>query len=109
MIRNTGTGPTVTSSAEVGKRFQDLLLLVRAETEEDIASAAQIGGEERHRRVGAYPEVPPRVEARVPEERDLVAEVVVGDELLRIAEVVLSAEPDDLDLVCVLSGKLPDL
>jgi hypothetical protein len=33
----------------------------------------------------------------------------VGDKLLRVTEVILSSEPDDLDFVCVLSGELPDL
>ena len=51
----------------------------------------------------------PRREARIPKERDFIAEVVVLDELLGVAKVVLCPEGDDLDIVCVLSGKLPDL
>lgn len=56
-----------------------------------------------------HTEVPPCLKARIPQERDLVAEVVVGNELLGVIKVVLGTESNDLDLVCMFSGELPDL
>jgi hypothetical protein len=65
--------------------------------------------QQRHRRVGSNAERLPCGEARVPQEREVVVGEITGvDELLGEGEVVLGAEADDLDLVCVRLSELPD-
>ncbi len=86
-----------------------MLLLGVAEAEEDGAAGAEVGGQECHRRVGAHPEVPPCVKAGVPEKRDLASEVFVVYELLGITKIVLGAQSNNLNLVGMFSGELPDL
>lgn len=86
-----------------------MLLLGVAEAVEDGATGAEVGGQERHRRVGAHPEVAPCVKARVPEKRDLATEVVMVYELLGITKIVLGTQSNNLDFVCMFSGELPDL
>ncbi len=84
--------------------------MVVAEAEEDVTGDREIGTQQRHRRVGSHPERRPGGEVRVPQERELRDdEVATVDELLGVGEVVLCTETDDLDLVCVRLGELPDL
>ena len=85
------------------------MLFLGTEAEERVAGAREITAEDGHRGVGPDPERLPRGEAGIPEEREFVVRQVAGiDELLGVGEVVLGAEPDDLDLVCMRLGELPD-
>ena len=97
-------------SAVGGQGVEDLSLLLLAEAEEHVAGGREISAQERHRRVGSHPEGRPGGEARVPQEGELGDhQIAAVDELLGVGEVVLGTETDDLDLVCVCLGELPDL